>query len=403
MDRGWRMSRVRAQIFCMASVKGGSGKTVLAATFATILCSIGKRVLLVDTDAATNGLTLLYMKEVVDHREELDMESRAMPAGTYELSEDSIREPGLITLSEGLSLLPSTYSFFDSEEADVDRYINSLRTTTQHWRERFDFVFLDAQAGSDAFAHGAMRRDISDQVILVSEYDPLSAAGVERLKALFPEDLSYERTWILLNKMLPDIASKYGEFFEVARYLPPITWDADVVRAYARRSLALDLEYGNDFTVAACRTLGSMVDSQTERELDTWLSKKATELRMPMNVQIEDLRSELRIVEERRGRSSMRRLYLTTLLVVTVATLVSITTGSLFELRDNNTVTIVTPVVTGVALGMALAWIALRTSADSAPNERLADLRERLVALERLSDLSDRELVGRGKGISTKG
>ncbi len=392
------MSKHRTQIFCMASVKGGSGKTVLAATFATILTAIGKRVLIVDTDAATNGLTLLYMNEVIDHREAFGAEHVAIPAGTYELAKED-QEPELVPLLDGLSLLPATYSFFDSETANVGSYIDSLRIATQRWREDFDFVFLDAQAGSDGFAHGAIRRDISDQVILVSEYDPLSAAGVERLKALFPDELSYERNWILLNKMLPDIATKYGEFFEVARYLPPITWDADVVRAYARRSLALDLEYGNNFTVAACRTLASMVDPQTEGELEGWLSNKATELRVPIAVQVDDLRSELRVIEEKRERLSTQRAILMGILGAAFAALLGGAVSGLSAAQGDGLLAVITTSL-GVALAIVAFWETLRVRLRFVPMERSADLHERLIALERLSDLGDQELVGRGKAIA---
>ncbi len=93
-----------------------------------------------------------------------------------------------------------------------------------------------------------MKRGISDEVIIVSEYDPVSAAGVERLKGLLREDLTIDRTWILLNKLLPDFVQSFTDFLEVVKYPNPIPWDAEVVKAYARRKLALDLNYGNNHT-----------------------------------------------------------------------------------------------------------------------------------------------------------
>jgi hypothetical protein len=45
-----------------------------------------------------------------------------------------------------------------------------------------------------------------NQWLTVLEFgnDPVSAAGVERLKDLARDDFTYERTWILLNKILPE-------------------------------------------------------------------------------------------------------------------------------------------------------------------------------------------------------
>jgi cellulose biosynthesis protein BcsQ len=51
-----------ARIICLASAKGGSGKTVIASAFAQVLSGLNKKVLLIDTDGATNGLTLVNLQ-----------------------------------------------------------------------------------------------------------------------------------------------------------------------------------------------------------------------------------------------------------------------------------------------------------------------------------------------------
>lgn len=387
------------QVICMASVKGGSGKTVLAATFGTILSRIGKKVLLVDTDAATNGLSLFYLNEVVEHRETIPR-TLPPPAGTYELPGRQDVAPELVPLAENLSLLPATYSFFDSETVDLSNYSQTLRVATEAWRETFDYVFLDAQAGSDGFAHGAMQKGTSDQVILVSEYDPLSAAGVERLKALFADDLTYERIWILLNKMLPDIASKYGEFLEVARYLPPVTWNADVVRAYSRRSLAIDFEYGNEFTVAACRALGSWVDAETEQELDAWLSDKASELRLPIETQLQDLRSEIEGVSSMAEHATQRQTLVVSILggilVLMSAAAVALTVGR--PSYESSATLALGAAVALLGAAAAALLVTIRPRVDHRVMQDAA-LRERLMELESLVELTDRDLVARGQQV----
>ena len=60
-----------AKVICFASAKGGSGKTVISASLAKFLAAVGKKVLLVDMDAATNGLSLLYLDELVNARKRL--------------------------------------------------------------------------------------------------------------------------------------------------------------------------------------------------------------------------------------------------------------------------------------------------------------------------------------------
>jgi cellulose biosynthesis protein BcsQ len=276
-----------AQVICIASPKGGAGKTVLTATFGAFLVALGKRVLLVDTDAATNGLTLLYLREVMDHRE---AEQQEAPAGVYDPPELSV---SAIPLATGADLVPATYRLVNTEDVPIEDLRSRLTSLIAITRPQYDFIFLDAQAGSDPVASLSMSREISDTVVIVSEYDPLSAAGVERLKALFRDDLSYERTWVLLNKMLPEFVRTFSDFLELARYLSPIPWDANVVRAYSRRSLAIDLEHGNDYTLAITQTLRTLLGPGTEERIDDWLAERATTLREPVLAQTQDVELEL--------------------------------------------------------------------------------------------------------------
>jgi cellulose biosynthesis protein BcsQ len=275
---------IMATVICMASAKGGSGKTVLTATFSAFLVALGKRVLMIDTDSSTNGLTLMFLKET--------MMQTDSPLGIYEISATS-KPPRVVKTSTGAHLIPATYSFTNTELVPGEQFGQSLQSTLQRSGKDYDFIFLDAQAGADSSAHLAMSRKNSDQVVIVSEYDPLSAAGVERLKGLFHDDLTYVRTWILLNKMLPEFVRSFSDFMEVAKYANPIPWDADVVRAYARRRLALDLEKGNEFTLAVVQTLKSILGDEIRAELDSWLLSKTSALREPIETQYSDAEKEL--------------------------------------------------------------------------------------------------------------
>ena len=163
-------------------------------------------------------------------------------------------------ISAGLHVLPASYSFENTEDVPLETYSSALHSAVRTYRETYDYIFLDAEAGSDEFAAVAISEGVSDRVVIVSEYDPMSAAGMERLKAISRDDMQYHRTWVLLNKMLPEFVKSFRDFMEVARYLSPIPWNAEVVRAYARRSLALDLAEGNEYTLAIVQALRSLLD-----------------------------------------------------------------------------------------------------------------------------------------------
>ncbi len=276
------------QVICMASSKGGSGKTTITATIGTFLARSGRKVLLIDCDEGTHGLTLMYLDEVNSHRKR----SVTLPRGTFDVSGDvDLEELGTSTVRiEGnLCLLPARYVFTDVDVFPVGKELqNTLRVIINYHRDDFDFILLDAQAGISPASKAAMSPENSDLVILASEYDPMSNAGIERLKARLPNELDVGRTWILLNKLLPEFVSKFSEFLSVARYLPPIPWTADVVRAYSRRRLALDFENGNQFTLAILAVLRELLGSQDREKLDEWIETQTQRLREPIQEQLED-------------------------------------------------------------------------------------------------------------------
>lgn len=277
-----------AEIICMASSKGGSGKTTITATLGTFLARSGRKVLLIDCDEGTYGLTLMYLDEVNAHRKN----SETVPLGTFDISDnvdlDDIAASA-VRIEENLSLFPARHVFSDKETVPLGiEFMETLRVIINYHRDDFDFIFLDAQAGISAASKAAMSPKSSDQVILASEYDPMSNAGIERLKARLPDELDVGRTWILLNKLLPEFVDKFSEFLSVARYLPPIPWTADVVRAYSRRQLALDFENGNQFTLAALSVLRELLDRSDRELLDEWIELQTQRLREPVEEQIQD-------------------------------------------------------------------------------------------------------------------
>src|SRR6185503_9629757 len=109
-----------AKVICMASAKGGSGKTVLTATFGAFLVALGKRVLVIDADAATNGLSLMFLKEAMLQAEIAVSEGR-IPRGIFEGISQGI-PPEVVKTSLGVDLIPATYSFKNTELTALEQF-----------------------------------------------------------------------------------------------------------------------------------------------------------------------------------------------------------------------------------------------------------------------------------------
>ena len=312
-----------AKVICMASAKGGSGKTVLTATFGSFLATaLNKKVLLIDTDAATNGLTMMYLKEVMEKSSLAKTEGR-IPQGTYNSISDGTQVE-LVSLNIGVQLVPASYEFFNTENIDQEVYSASLKCILAYFKPSYDYIFIDAQAGSDVYAEIAISKTISDDVVIVSEYDPISAAGVERLKGLFRDDLTPDRTWVLLNKMLPEFVQSFSDFLEVARYLSPIPWDADVVRAYARRKIALNLETGNEYTLAVMKTTKVLLGENVAEQIIQWANQRVSVFRQPIEEQYTKVEQELMEVLKDRTKSKNWRLFITSLTMVSLCVILSL-------------------------------------------------------------------------------
>src|SRR6266849_5465081 len=56
----------QGRVICFVSVKGGSGKTVITTSTAYVLTRSGKRVVLIDADFSTRGLSLFVLSSLID-------------------------------------------------------------------------------------------------------------------------------------------------------------------------------------------------------------------------------------------------------------------------------------------------------------------------------------------------
>ncbi len=315
-----------ARIISFASPKGGSGKSVISASLATFLAGLGKRTLLIDMDAATNGLSIFYLERLNKAKEAL-AKNKTSPRGVFEaIPSESLT---FFNLSENIDFIPATYRMRQLEDIPKENLKKSLLQNLDILRSKYDYIIIDAQAGSDIYAQIAM--EIADEIVIVSEYDPVSIEGIERLKRLFGRALPYNKTWVLFNKMLPEFAKSLGEFLSIARFLVPIPWDAEVVRAYTRRRLAVNMKSATDHTIAIMQTAHSLFAEKIEEPIDSWKKGKEEALREPVHAQLTKIEQEISIVRKARGVSE----------------------STLSELRETLAIKL------GLSLGIPLAVIAI--------------------------------------------
>ena len=293
---------MKATVISFISPKGGSGKTITAASLAAFLSFLGKTVLIIDCDAATNGLTLFFLDDIIDRKSEDRVngqahdEFRGPLLGIFEAAtvegQTKASLPIHTRTRQNFFVIPSSFIQMRTQDVDVSRFEVKLRETINMYGMDVDYIFLDAQAGADEFAEAAVRN--SDENVIVSEYDPVSVQGVERLKTLFSDSLDPNRTWILYNKLLPEVAEKFSEFLTITRILSPIPWDAEVVRAFARQELPLNMEEGSTHTFAIMRTARMLFRKNVDADIRNWLEETESKIKEPSKKLLKDYERQLR-------------------------------------------------------------------------------------------------------------
>jgi cellulose biosynthesis protein BcsQ len=276
-----------SKIFCLASAKGGSGKTIISATLGTALAHLGKKVLLIDADGSTNGMTLFYLERVVQARD--STEHSTDPSGIFDPG-DAIRLA--IEIQPDLWLLPATFVMTETHEVTADGFGRSLQAAISRYAQQFDYILIDAQAGIEDFALAAIEQ--SDQTIIVSEYDPISKKGIDRFRKMI---ISEKSPWILFNKVLPEFMELIGDPLGISDLLPPISWNADVVRAYVQGKLALNMEEGNVFTIGLLRAVGVLFGREVQDLVKMWRRDKDDFIRAPIRKQLDEVVDELDSVQ----------------------------------------------------------------------------------------------------------
>jgi MinD-like ATPase involved in chromosome partitioning or flagellar assembly len=269
-----------ATIICFCSAKGGSGKTAIAASSASFLADIGKRVLIIDTDSATSGMTLLLLKNIFNN------EQRKL-VGIYDSDITNIA-PNKI--KENLFFIPSSSHIKDNNYYRSNEFNIRINKVISENINNFDVIIIDAEAGMERSTFDAI--SISQKVVIVTEFDPLSASGVERLKIIYSNILPMSQTFILVNKLLPEFSKIQSEYFIAWNHLPPIPFDFEVMRAYARGEIPWRIDNLTSFDRAIIRAVQEILPTY-KQEVSNWLEQRSQKNNEPINTAYRNIQSEI--------------------------------------------------------------------------------------------------------------
>lgn len=194
-----------SKTLALLSGKGGSGKTTLALSMATMLADCGIKVLLVDCDLSTNGATYFYEDKLpgghiktTSFFDILFNKSR----GDYQFINISSNFDFLPSISQISKENTSTYSYHPDENREWKNFYYQVC-------QKYDVVLFDCQAGyTDMLKTILPMIDIN---LYVMEADAISSSSIRSLYLKIGNITNKKKVYQLFNKVTEEEHEVYSK------------------------------------------------------------------------------------------------------------------------------------------------------------------------------------------------
>ena len=193
-----------SKTIALLSGKGGSGKTTVSLSIASMLSNCGVRTLLIDADLSTNGATYFYENKLSNNNMKI--------ASFCEIlnGEKDIEE--FIHINEYFDFCPSilqiiiknveTFSYHGNNE-ELNKKFNEVLT------EKYDVILFDCQAGyADILKIILPLVDIN---LIVMEADAISSAAIRSLYLKIGDIIEKKKVYQVFNKATPEEYEIYSK------------------------------------------------------------------------------------------------------------------------------------------------------------------------------------------------
>lgn len=219
---------ILARIISLLSGKGGSGKTTLALSFASMLSECKIRTLLVDCDLSTNGATYFFEDQMSDDGYlttfiDIALQRQDLPFKPHIVNDFFDFLPAQKNLRQVDAL--STYGRNGNIEL-LSLYFEKLE-------QKYDVILLDCQAGYTDLLDFII--PFSNYNLVIMEADAISSAAIRNLYLKVASLMGESKFYQIFNKVTPDEYEIYrkvtgGTFFT---NVGTITFDWSIRKAFS--------------------------------------------------------------------------------------------------------------------------------------------------------------------------
>ena len=170
-----------AKVITIASIKGGVGKTTIAENLSIVLGRLGRKVLLVDADLATSGLTTLL--GLTDREPNL----HTLLAGRGDATKAACEAYGVHVLPSG----PSLSGFVRADPMKFTGIVDQLK-------RNYDYVIIDTPPGLSKYSLAPLK--LADEILVVATQDPAAVDAAAKLEEV-AETLGLKTAGIVVNRV----------------------------------------------------------------------------------------------------------------------------------------------------------------------------------------------------------
>jgi flagellar biosynthesis protein FlhG len=227
------------KVIAVSSGKGGVGKTTVVVNLAFALASVGKKVMILDSDLALGNIDILLGLEPKYNLTDVI-------AGRKKIHEIVVEGPG------GIRILPASSGIQEVTELSNGHKANLL-TQVDQFEDEIDFLLIDTGAGVSSnvmFFNAAARK-----VLVVASPEPTCITDAFALMKILTQEYSKKQFQLVINsvkseseakEVCRDICEVSDRFLDISiDYLGFILYDPALTQAAQERRAIVEMLPGS--------------------------------------------------------------------------------------------------------------------------------------------------------------
>lgn len=195
-----------SKVLALLSGKGGSGKTTLALSMASMLSNCKIKVLLIDCDLSTNGATYFYEDKLTEYGGNINSFYKHI------FNPCQNKKENLININDYMDFMPSIIQISKKNTesyAYKENDIEILQVLKKTYDEKYDVILFDCQAGYTDILKLVL--PIVDINLFVMEADAISSSAIRSLYLKIGDYLNEKKVYQVFNKATDEEYQVYSK------------------------------------------------------------------------------------------------------------------------------------------------------------------------------------------------